>query len=96
MEAIVIRLFVLIFALFSTSVLSNEPTRVSNIKCKGGWVSSGTSKLEVLSYCGQPKFTDVVSGANDAKSEELLYTIKRKDYIISLRAGKVVRIGMVK
>ena len=90
------RFFALILLLSSTSILATDSTKVSNVKCKGGWITTGNSKLEVISYCGQPTFSDVTSGANDVKSEDLLYTIKRKDYIISLRAGKVVYIGMLK
>jgi hypothetical protein len=78
------------------SALAINATRISNIKCDGGWISSGTSKLEVISYCGSPKYTDVTSGDNVVKREDLLYTIKRKDYIISIRDGKVTEIGMIK
>ncbi|MCF2948555.1 DUF2845 domain-containing protein [Paraglaciecola aquimarina] len=89
--------FFAIFLLFiSMSAIAQDTSRVSNIKCKGGWISTGTSKLEVISYCGQPKYTDVTSGANTVKTEDLLYTIKHKDYIISFRNGKVVRLGAVK
>ena len=83
-------------SLLSNIVLANDTMRISNVKCEDGWVSLGKSKLEVISYCGQPKYIDIISGANDIKNEDLLYTIKRKDYIVSIRAGKVARIGMVK
>ena len=84
------------FLTVSISSFANNSTRVSNVKCEGGWITTETSKIEVVSYCGQPKFTEITSGANEVKSEDLLYTIKRKDYIISLKGGKVVFIGMIK
>lgn len=90
------RSFGVLLVLFSLTAFAQDTNRVSNIKCKGGWVTSGTSKLEVISYCGQPKYTDVTSGDNMVKSEDLLYTIKRKDYIISFSNGKVVHMGTIK
>lgn len=89
--------FIAVFLVFvSMTSFAIDATKVSNVKCKGGWISFDTSKLEVISYCGQPTFTDVTSGDNTVKSEDLLYSIKGKDYIISLRNGKVIYIGMVK
>jgi hypothetical protein len=90
------RILGIFLAFISLSVFATDTTKVSNLKCKGGWISSGTSKLEVISYCGEPKYSDVTSGANMIKNEDLLYTVKRKDYVISFRNGKVVYIGMVK
>jgi hypothetical protein len=90
------RIIGLFLVVISISVLANETTEVSNVKCKGGWITSGTSKLEVVSYCGEPRYQDITSGENMVKSEDLLYTINRKEYIISFRNGKVVNIGWVK
>jgi len=92
----IMRIIVVLMVLVSSFTFANDTTRVSNVKCEGGWVTTDSSKLEVISYCGQPNYVDVTSGANMVKSEDLLYTIKRKDYIISFRNGKVVNIGMVK
>ncbi|MBT1451921.1 DUF2845 domain-containing protein [Glaciecola sp. XM2] len=90
------RFFGFLLFFISISALATDTTRVRNVKCKGGWVTEGTSKLEVISYCGQPKFSDITSGANMVKNEDLLFVIKRKDYIISFSGGKVTHIGMIK
>lgn len=81
--------FSLLFASFSIAGGANQ---VSNVKCKGGWISKGTGKLEVIAACGDPKYSEVISGANQVKEEKLLYKIKRKNYIFWLYAGKVTRI----
>ena len=86
----------LVLLLFSSINLATESTKVSNLKCKGGWVRAGNSKLEVISYCGEPKYSDVVTGANSFKQENLLYTVKGKDYILSFKAGTLVYLGMIK
>jgi hypothetical protein len=85
----------LLFILLTTPSHASSGTKISNIKCKGGWIRAGTSKLEVISYCGQPKYEDVISGADMIKSEKLLYTIKRKDYIIWLHAGEIKEMEML-
>jgi len=90
------RLITLLLLPASVLTLAAETIKISNIKCEGGWITSGTSKLEVISYCGKAKYEEVTSGANMVKTEDVFYTIKRKDYIISFRAGKIVRMGIIK
>jgi hypothetical protein len=90
--------FTIALACLSTLVPAHasDTLRQSNLKCEGGWVTVGTSKLTVVSYCGQPKATDRTSGDSERKREDLLFTIENKDYVVSIVDGKVIRIGSVK
>lgn len=90
------RLITLLLLPVSVLAFAEESIKISNIKCDGGWITSGTSKLEVIAYCGKPKYEEVTSGANEVKTEDVFYTVKRKDYIISFRGGKIVRMGIIK
>jgi len=90
------RLIFIILFIFSASAFAGDGTRVSNVKCKGGWVKAGMSKLEVISACGQPIANEVTSGGLQVKSENLLFKIKRKDYIFYFYGGKLQRMEMPK
>ncbi len=89
-------LSILVLLLVSSVSAATDSLRISRIKCEGGWIGAGNSKLEVVSYCGAPSYSDVVSGANQEKQENLLYTIKGKDYILSFKGGKLVYLGKIK
>ena len=82
----------IILMLFTASAWSGKGTEVSNINCGGTWIRSETDKLELLSACGKPTFSEVVSGDNHIKLEGLLYQLNDNKYVIYLNRGKVVKI----
>ncbi len=82
----------LVLILLTGNAFAGKGTEVSNINCHGTWIRSETDKLELLSACGKPTFSEVVSGENHSKLEGLLYQLNGNKYVIYLNRGKVVKI----
>ncbi|MFD2168263.1 DUF2845 domain-containing protein [Thalassotalea euphylliae] len=84
-----------VLALWTESIAAAERERAT-IRCKGGHVRGGMEKFKVMSICGTPLDSDVVSGADQVKVEKLLYKLKKSPsaplIIFTFKGGRLFSI----
>lgn len=80
--------------LFILALFVSIPAYSDTIRCKGGLVTTGDSKYELMRKCGKPAFSEVTSGANNTKTEAYYFNQGKGRFprIIGVRGSRVVTI----
>jgi len=89
--------YLLLFLLTLTSALVHSFEReLFAIRCDGGFVKKEMSKYKVINLCGSPLDSEIISGKNEVKSENLVYKFKKSKsaplIIFTFRAGILIKI----
>ncbi|WP_077339104.1 DUF2845 domain-containing protein [Pseudocolwellia agarivorans] len=89
----------LLFLLMLTSIstLADSFNReLFSIRCKGGFVKKEMNKYKVINLCGSPLESEVISGGNEVKSENLIYKFKKSNsaplIIFTFKSGVLIKI----
>ena len=71
-----------------------DAATIKAVRCAHGFAKVGEDKYLVLENCGKPKYSEVVSGAQDPKKERLIYQFRSKGYLtaFNFEGGKLVLI----
>lgn len=68
----------------------------STIRCNGGFVKKAMSKYKVIDLCGKPLDSEVISGQDEVKIENIIYKFKQSStaplIIFTFRAGILIKI----
>ena len=88
-----------IFCLFFLTALAYGDDSLNSLRCKGGLVTVGANKLEILSKCGPPASKDTVQRSTGykheyAEQEEWTYNFGPNDFIHTLRLDGSTLIGI--
>jgi len=89
--------YTLLFLLTLTPILAHSFDRdLFAMRCKGGFVKKEMNEYKVIDLCGSPIENEIISGANEVKSENLIYKfIKSKSaplIIFTFREGILIKI----
>lgn len=72
-------------------------TETKTFRCKQGVVKLGDDKFAALKRCGEPSYSELLSGSDEPKRERLLYERKHKHAIeLIVYRGKITRMRLVK
>ncbi|TAA48098.1 DUF2845 domain-containing protein [Corallincola spongiicola] len=87
----------LFISIVSSAIVVAGTYTVTNVKCEGGWVTREDDKLVVISKCGSPVLSDVVSGDDETKVERVGFQLENEKQItiFTFKAGKVVLIEKI-
>lgn len=68
-----------------------------NMRCGTHLVRSGDTKLEVLRHCGEPDLREVVSGADEPKTEQWYYERGSRQFprVLTFRGFELIRIETI-
>lgn len=89
--------YTLLFLLTLTSTLAHSVDRERfSIRCNGGFVKKEMNKYKVIDLCGSPLESEVISGNNKVKVENLIYKFKKSKsaplIIFTFQSGKLITI----
>ena len=83
-------------SIFVSLSYSSFADTVRTVRCKHDFARLGDSKFAVKDACGQPADSDIISGRDDVKVEQLYYRIQdgadKPRYVMTFVAGRLQRI----
>ncbi len=80
-----------IFCLFFLTGFASGDDSLTSLRCRGGLITLGVNKLEIINKCGQPVSKDVVQTGSTryrreyVEQEEWSYNFGPNDFIHTLR-----------
>jgi hypothetical protein len=80
---------VLLVVIFSTRMVYGD-----TLRCRGGIIAPGDSKVKVIAKCGKPFFADIISGADQAKVEQWYFKLGTGRFIrvLTFKRGQLISI----